>query len=392
MVLLLLFTFTAILGATEITTGFLLGPKYDPQAFYIRSRPGDGWQKTYSAGEYKRQAQGKLMNIRLAQALYHDEWLQGVNFDPDANTNAVIAALDFYKSHGVLMINVSMQGGQAGYDNQIYGQKRRNGFKYGQENGTHVSAFRPDGTLKPEWMARLERLLKAADDRGMIVNIMYFYQGQDELFDSPDAIRLAARNLTDWLIDRKFRNVLIDIANEWDLPGDKWDFASFIPENVLQLIKEVRDRFQRKRADYALPISVSSDGRMNYPASFIAVVDFVLIHGNGRTTQQKSQRVKEVRNWDRPILMNEDDNGRESTSGNLTKELGSCDIFFDSAAGWGYMPWVQAQRFPFRYLPGEAAVVTDSMPEAERDMAYFHSVLDHVASRTMKKLPHKGKK
>ena len=392
MVLLLLFTLTAVLGATEITTGFLLGPKYDQQAFYLRAHSGDGWQKTYSAGDYKRQAQGKLMNIRLAQALYQDDWLKGVDFDPDANTNAVIAALDFYKSHGVLMINVSMQGGQAGYDNQIYGQKRRNGFKYGQEGGTHVSAFRPDGSLKPEWMARLERLLKAADHRGMIVNIMYFYQGQDELFDSPDAIRLAARNLTDWLIDKKFRNVLIDVANEWDLPGDKWDFGSFIPDNVLQLIKEVRDRFQKKRADYALPISVSSDGRMNYPASFIAVVDFVLIHGNGRSTQQKSQRVKEVRNWDRPILMNEDDNGRESTTEHLAKELGSCDIFFDSAAGWGYMPWVQAQRFPFRYLPGEAAEVRDDMPERERDMAYFHAVLDHIASRTLKKPPHKGKK
>ena len=124
---------------------------------------------------------------------------------------------------------------------------------------------------------------------------------------------------------------------------------------MLQLIKEVRDRFQKMRADYALPISVSSDGRMNYPASFIAVVDFVLIHGNGRSTQQKSQREKEIHNWDRPILMNEDDNGRESTTEHLAKELASCDIFFDSAAGWGYMPWVQAQRFPFRYLPGEAA-------------------------------------
>jgi hypothetical protein len=33
-----------------------------------------------------------------------------------------------------------------------------------------VSAFRPDGSLKPDWLARLERLLRAADQRGMFIN------------------------------------------------------------------------------------------------------------------------------------------------------------------------------------------------------------------------------
>ena len=179
------------------------------------------------------------------------------------------------------MINVCLQGGQAGYDHQIYGLDRSNGYKYGPEKGTSVSAFRSDGSLKPEWMRRLERLLSAADERGMVVNLMYFYQGQDEMFDSPAAIDLAARNITDWLIEKKFRNVIVDIANEWDLPGNHWDFGSYIPESLLQLIKETRNRFQIRRADYALPISVSSDGRMNYPESFLGSVDLVLIHGNG---------------------------------------------------------------------------------------------------------------
>lgn len=268
MVILLLALFTSLLGATEITTGFLLGPKYDQRAFYIRYRPGDTWQKTYSGGEYRTQARGKLMNIRLVQALYHDEWLTSKSFDPDANTDAVIAALDFYKAHGVLMINVSLQGGQAGYDRQIYGMDRSNGYRYGSEKGTHVSAFRPDGSLKAEWLGRLDRLLSAADQRGMVVNLMYFYQGQDELFDSTEAIHQAARNITNWLIEKKHRNVIIDIANEWDLPGDRWDFASYIPENILQLIQQTRDCFQRQRAGYALPIGASSDGRMKLPRVF----------------------------------------------------------------------------------------------------------------------------
>jgi hypothetical protein len=391
MAIILLFLLTPLLGATEITTGFLLGPKYDQKAFYIRYRPTEAWQKTYSSAEYRPQARGKIMNIRLVQALYHDEWLSTPSFNPDANTDAVIAALDFYKNHGILMINASLQGGQAGYDHQIYGLDRSNGYRYGPEKGTHVSAFKPDGSLKADWLRRLERLLAAADQRGMIVNLMYFYQGQDELFESTAAIHSAARNITEWLIDKKIRNVIIDIANEWDLPGDHWDFASYIPENILQLIQETRDCFQRRRAGYALPISVSSDGRMNYPESFLDSVDLVLLHGNGRTPQQKSQRAGDVKSWQRPILMSEDDNGRPSTAGHLVAELASCDTFFERAEGWGYMPWVQAQRFPFRYLPGAPAEVRDEMPELERDMAYFHAVLDHIAKLTLKKAPHPAK-
>ncbi len=77
-----------------------------------------------------------------------------------------------------------------------------------------------------------------------------------------------------------------------------------------------------------------------------------------------------------------------STVENLAKELESATILFEKAAGWGYMPWVQAQRFPFRYMHGAEGVVRDEMPVRERDMAYFHAVLDHVAGLVLNKGPH----
>ncbi|MFB3825875.1 MAG: hypothetical protein ACE15B_03865 [Bryobacteraceae bacterium] len=374
------------LPATELVTGAMLGRRYDQRAFYLRETPSGEFRKTYSGREYRREAQGKLMNLRLAQALFHDEWMREQPFDPARNTDAVIAALDFYKRHGVLMINVSLQGGQAGYDLKVNGVDRQNGYRYGREKGTHVSAFRPDGSLKSEWLARLDRLLKAADQRGMIVNVMYFYQGQDEVFDSTGAIHAAARNITDWLVANNHRNILIDLANEYDLAGaDRWDFAGYIPQHVIPLIDEVRSRF--RHAGWTAPVSVSSDGRMRYPESLIGQVDVVLIHGNNRNPEQKARRAAELKNVSRPVLMNEDDNGRATTLENLKNELASCDALFHGAAGWGYMPWVQAQRFPFRYMPAAAAQVRDDLPEKERDLVYFHAVLDHIASLTLRKAP-----
>jgi hypothetical protein len=327
------------------------------------------------------------MNLRLAQGLFHDEWMKEQPFDPDRNTSALIQALDFYKSHGVLMVNVSLQGGQAGYDPKVNGVDRENGYKFGPEKGTHVSAFWPNGSLKSAWLDRLEALLRAADQRGMFVNIMLFYQGQDELFESTGAMHAAARNTARWLVDSKFRNVLIDVANEYDL-ATRWDHESYIPKNTPRIVQEMQQEFRAK--GFLTPVTTSSDGRMRFPEPLLSIADVVLIHGNNRTVEQKTSRAAELASVGKPVLMNEDDNGRASTVENLEKELKSCDIFFKHAGGWGYMPWVQAQRFPFRYLPGKANTVLDTDPEKERDMAYMHAVLDHIASLTMQRPPHGG--
>jgi hypothetical protein len=377
------------LSAAEISTGAMLGPSYDQRAFYVREAgppgPANPWQKTYTGPAYRPEAQGKLMNLRLANALFLDEWMKERPFDPELNTDSVIRALDFYKSHGILMVNVSLQGAQAGYDKTVNGIDRENAYRLGPGRGMYVSAFRPDGSLKPDWLARLERLLRAANDRGMFVNLMYFFHGQDEQFRSTDAIHAAAVNITRWLVDHDFRNIIVDVANEYDLPGPQWDFKGYIPQNIIPLIDDVRECF--KHAGFALPIGVSSDGRMRYPRSLEGQVDLLLLHGDGRDEQEKARRVEELKNIQRPVLMTEDDNGRATTREHLAGDLASCDIFFNGAAGWGYLPWIQAQRFPFRYLPAVPAEVRDDMPEPERDMAYFHAVLDHIAQLTLREPP-----
>jgi len=377
------------LTAMEIATGSMLGPRYDQDAFYFRTSDNQTWRKTYTERGYRREARGKLMNLRLAQALFHDEWMTEKPFDPEQNTSQVIEALDFYKRHGVLAINVSLQGGNAGYSAEANGIRRQNGAKYGKAGGLLVSAFRPDGSLKPEWMSRLERLTRAAAERGMVVGLMYFYQGQDEVLDSPEAIEAAARNATDWLIQNKLRNVIIDVANEWDLQGDTWDHNGYIPQNIAGLVERIRERF--RRADFTLPIGASTAGRMVYPASLAQVCDLVILHGNNRPPAEKTERLQAFKSLEEPIWMNEDDNGRETTRANLAKELASCDILFSNAAGWGFMPWVQAQRFPFRYMPGPSAEFTDQTPVPERDLAYFHAVLDHIARLVLSRHPDGGK-
>ena len=369
----------------EIATGKMLGQGYDARAFYLREKGGQ-WRKTYTGPQFRPAAAGRLMNLRIAQGLYHDEWLTEFPFDPEENTSRLIRALDTYKEHGILAINVSLQAGNAGYNREFQGVKRNPEAKFGPGKGTLTSAFRPDGSLKEAWMKRALRLARELDRRGMILDLMIFYQGQDEVFENTEAIDRAVRNATDWLIANDCRNVIIEIANEHDVA--RYDHDRYIHREMARLIEVARERFSARKAAFRLPISASTGGSMRVFEGVREHADLVIIHGNGRTPEEKRKRTAELvadAAMPGPIHMNEDDNGRDTTPENLARELASCDAVWESGGSWGYMPWRQVQMFPFRfYQPSRSTQVTADIPVDERDPAYFHAVLDHVQKLVMR--------
>jgi hypothetical protein len=369
----------------EIASGSMLGPRFKPDHFYMRTSPGSLWKETYSDPQYRGKARGKLMAVSMEQALFDDEWLTEAPFDPEKNTAQAIAALDLYKQHGVLAVTVSLQGTDPGYDQRVNGIARKQDAKFGKQGGALVSAYNPDGSLKAKWMARLEKLLHAADQRGMIVCLIYFHSGQDEVLESKQAVLNAAANITDWLIAKNFRNVIINVAEEWNLEGDTWDHDQFIPRRIANIVDYVRDRFHD--ADFLPPIGASAGGNMAYPASLARLCDMVLIHGNGQSSQDKIARIQEFEDYDRPVWVTYDNNGHEPTLENLDRELTSAEIMFRNTAGWGYVPWALALQFPFDYLPAESSAFTDGTPLELRQRAYFRAVLEHIANLTLRKPP-----
>ncbi len=364
----------------EVKTGRMLGQGYDARAFYVRSGSDQPWRKTYAAPQYAPEAQGRLMNLRIAQALFHDEWLTEFRFDPDAHTQRVIEALADYKAHGILAITASLQGGNPGYNREVPSITREIRANHGPGKGALISAFNSDGSLKPAWLSRLRVLQRAMDANGMVLILTYFYNGQDEVLNDPAAIQQAVRNATDWLIDNDCRNVLIEIANEIDVGNFEHD--EYIFREVGTLIKIARERFAEKRAAFRLPISASTGSSMTLYPGVRHAADYVTIHGNGRRPAQKGPRVLELYdnpNAPGPIVMNEDDAGRDTLPETLARELLSCDEVFKAGGSWGYMPWRQLQMFPFPHVrPGSSSSVRADMPVPERDAAYFKAVLEHV--------------
>jgi hypothetical protein len=390
--LLLLLLAPLAASALEIATGKMLGPNYRQRSFYTRPDGKSKWALTYSGKNFRPEAQGRLMNIRAAQAIVHDEWLTEEPFDPERNTDRVIAALDSWKQHGILSVGVSLQGANAAYE-RTPNIKRTRPYSRGPGKGMSMSAFNPDGTLKDRWMKRLLKIAQALKDRGMILNLTYFYAWQDEVLTGPAQIDNAVIQATDWLIANNISNLIIEIANEYN--AGAFDHNRYIESAMGHLIQLARSRYVEKNVPYRVPISASSNGNVRKGEQDMKVDDgirdygdLVLTHGNHMTPERKRVRVKELFNnpgVPGPIVINEDDNGRETTLAHLKLELDSCDAIWDSGGSWGYMPWVQFQIWPFRnYLPGPSAKVTDDMPVPERDAAYFKAVLEHIARKVFK--------
>ena len=371
--------------AIEIATGSMLGPRHKQDRFYVRGGASSAWQLTYSDGRFRRKVRGSLAMVRVTQGIFDDEWLSERAYDPAANTNRLIEQLDVYKQHGVGGIVVGLQGGDPGYAREVNGVGRGASADLGEKSGALVSAYNPDGSLKDEWMARLDRLISAANQRGLVVCLVLFQQDQDESLASREAIVAAAGNIARHLIETNARNVMLDVADAWDEPEGHWDHRRFIPRYVEYLIRAVRDEFQH--AAFTLPIGASSGSGMLYPMSLARLCDMVLLQGDGRTAADKLARSRQFKQYGRPVLMVSDSNGEMSTTAELEREQAIAEAYMLGASGWSYVPARTANRFPFSYRLADSAAIEDSWPDAKRHPAYFRAMLEQIARIVLRRPP-----
>ncbi|MEM2593709.1 MAG: hypothetical protein QXV96_02235, partial [Candidatus Bathyarchaeia archaeon] len=228
---------------------------------------------------------GMLLNARMVQALFEDEnpetrglwrYPNGDDFDPERNTDEFIAALPLYKAHGVIAFTINMQCG---------GPKAQ---YFTGNQPWHVSGFEENGALKSSWINRLRRVLEAARELGMVVILGLFYFGQDQRLLNEAAVKRAVENMVNWLMEHRYRNVLLEIANECDHPG--YDHEIIKPHRIVELIS-----LAKEVSGGELPVSTSFCGGVIPPDNILRVVDFVLLHGNGQTPERIRSMVRAVR-------------------------------------------------------------------------------------------------
>lgn len=262
--------------------------------FFINGQP------TYAGVSYRGfPVEGLLMNSRMIQAIFDDanpqtrpNWRYPDTgaWDAERNTDEFIAQLPAYREHGLLAFTVGMQGGGSIYQKDVYGHYLN-------------TAYDSDGGLKPAYLDRLLRVIKAADALGMVVIVNYFY-GIPHLTPDDATIRAITERLTAWLLATGYRNLMVDVVNE------AWDYK---PSSLMQPngCHELIDIVQQTTLDgRRLLVGISPPGgRTRLPVGeWAAKEDFHLPHGNGCTPEDWRDKLRELRSHspDKPLLCNED--------------------------------------------------------------------------------------
>lgn len=244
---------------------------------------------------------GLLPNSRMVQGVFDDlnaetrsRWAypDTKTWDPDRNTREFVAAMPEWRRHGLLAVTLNLQGGSP--------------EGYSQAQPWHNSAFAEDGSLRPAYMSRVERVLNEADRLGMAVILGLFYFGQDERLRDEQAVVRAVDGAATWVLDMGYRNVLIEINNECNV---KYAHAILQPARVHELIARAT---RITRGGRRLLVGTSYGGNTLPGPEVLAASDFVLLHGNGVSNPDRiAEMVRQTRAMPaftpKPIVFNEDD-------------------------------------------------------------------------------------
>ena len=288
-------------------------------AFRINGRP------TYEGRHWKgHKIEGLLMNARLVQGSFDDlnpetrsRWAypDTGTWDADRNTREFVAAMPSWRQHGLLAFTLNLQGGSP--------------QGYSKEQPWHNSAIEADGSLRPDYLKRLELIANRADELGMVVILGVFYFGQDQRLADEAAVHRALDNTVDWVLDHGYRNVLIEVNNECNV---RYDHAVLQPARVHELIERVK---ARSRDGRRLLVGTSYGGGTVSKENVVRASDFLLLHGNGvkdpariAKLVQSARAVPGYRPM--PILINEDDHfDFDRAENNFTAAVGEY-------CSWGY--------------------------------------------------------
>lgn len=259
--------------------------------------------------------EGLLINVRMVNAIFEDR--NRPDRKPDDITDRFLARLPEYAASGVNAFTVCLQGGMPGYE------------------GALNSAFEPDGSLRASYLARAERVIEACDRAGLVVILGCYYQRQDQVLADEATVRAGVVNVAQWIQSRGHRNVVLEIANEFDHRG----FNHRLIRSVAGEIELIR---LAKKTAPGLLVSASGLGHGRYPDELADAVDFLLIHFNGTKLDDIPARIATLRRFNKPVVCNEDEK---------TGEAGARAAALCVAAGasWGFMAEKVNQHFPFTF-------------------------------------------
>lgn len=338
----------------------------DRDAFLINGAP------TYAGRLYQgRKIEGLLLNTRLVQGVFDDlnpetrtRWAYPDGpWDPDRNTAEFMTMMPTWRAAGLLSFTINLQGGSP--------------EGYSKAQPWDNAAFTPAGEPHPAYLERLARILDAADNLGMAVILGLFYFGQDNRLDDEPAVIRAVGAITDWLMARGDRHVLVEIANEVDVGHYTHDIIKSARCHELIELVQARSTGELDTPAGRLLVSTSMRGGTLPPDPTIRVADFLLLHGNhvegpDRIREMVRQCRAKPSYRGQPILFNEDDHfDFEADDNHMLAAVGEY-------AGWGYFDYRMAGE---GYDEGYQSVPVNWSTSSQRKRGFFNLLAEITGAK-----------
>ncbi len=355
---LLLLTLPGIPGERKTTISI------QGEAFHINGEP------VYKGREWRgHKVEGLLMNSRMVQGIFDDKnpetaarWAypDTGKWDAERNTREFLAAMPEWRRHGLLSFTINFQGGSP--------------QGYSSDQPWENNAFNPDGTLRPDYTARLARILDRADELGMAAIVGYFYFGQDQRLKDEAAVLKATDSATAWLLDGGWRNVVVEVNNECNV---RYDHAILKLERVHELMGRVKSA---QRDGRRLLVSTSYGGGTIPKENVVRAADYLLLHGNGVSDPKRiAEMVRKTRAVPgyrpMPILFNEDDHF------DFDKPENNFIAALSERAGWGYFDFrMKGEKFD----DGYQSVPVNWSISSERKRGFFKLLAEITGSDAVK--------
>jgi hypothetical protein len=294
----------------------------------VISIKGDKWYVNEKVINEGSPAEGLLMNVRMINCVFEDRGTGRPedfrNFDPENNTGTFVSKIPEYMKNGVNGFTIGLQGGYPGYEGAIN------------------SAFDSDGSIRQEYLDRAEKVIRAVDMNSGTVILSCFYQRQHSHYaalNSREDIRNAVRNTVEWIKAKGFRNVVLEISNEYLHNGySNWKEGKWLMSTSGQL--ELVNYAKSLYPELLVSTSGMGDGQMN--DSLAAAVDFITIHFNSTPLNDYPGKIEILKSARKPVICNEDDKtGSEGAE--------ALRLSVSNGCGWGYMNNRQNQYIPFTF-------------------------------------------
>ena len=255
---------------------------------------------------------GLLWDQRVIQGVFDDKTdrtrfnlFKDKIFDAERNTDNLIAALPDWYAYGMRAVTVGFQGGWP--------------VKCVDVKEIENNPFGADGlNLDEKYAHRMDKIIRAADELGMVVIVSLLYWAQCNRLKDGRSVLHAVRTGAEFL--RGYTNVILEIANEYNIQPFSPHPIVYSPEGMAVLIQTAREY------SGGLPVGSSGGGGMA-DREVIEESDVAIIHGNGLTRGEYYDFINRTKKWagEKPVLCNED-------SPCCTR----VDVGLETYTSWGY--------------------------------------------------------